>query len=250
VQATGARLHAEVASLAAVEDVEPSFAHAGPGEGKNWNPTLPVAPVRAVFAEWRDAAAPLPVGIKDASQTLAVEPMGVNGCFGDAKNVRLLVLEPLELGVSGSSGEAANTKPPGAAGRGVPRAAGRGAPGVPVAFSVNANMFPAEVWWRGRSPGPNENSAARGSVPRTAARRGDATGEAGAAGAARRLAQQGWLRRLARRRETSRRRRGGGGLGVVCCLVEWRGDGDGWGYCWRLGRGCVLAAAAPAGRAG
>jgi hypothetical protein len=55
-----------------------------------------------------------PVGIKDASQPLAVEPMGVNGCFDEAKNVRLLVLvlEPLEVGVSGHSGEAANTKLP------------------------------------------------------------------------------------------------------------------------------------------
>lgn len=167
-----------VISLAAAEDVEPSFAHAGPGEGKNWNPTLPVAPVRAVFAEWRDAAAPLPVGIKDASQPLAVETMGVNGCFGEAKNVRLLVLEPLEVGVSGPSGEAANTKPPlevgpvGVSGRSgaaknanmFPALLAEEAPGVPVAFSANANMFPAEVGWRGRSPGPNENSAARGAV--------------------------------------------------------------------------------------
>ena len=83
--------------MSAAEDGEPSFAHAGPGEGKNSNPTLPVAPVRAVFAKSRDVAAPLPVGIKDASQPLAVEPMGVNGCFGEAKNVRPLVLEPLEV---------------------------------------------------------------------------------------------------------------------------------------------------------
>ena len=156
-----------VVSLSTAEDGEPSFAHAGPDEGKNSNPTLPVAPVRAVFAEWRDAAAPL-----------AVEPMGVSGCFGEAKNVRLLVLEPLEVGVSGPSGEAANTKPPlevgpvGVSGRSgaaknanmFPALLAEEPPGVPVAFSANANMLPAEVGWRGRSPGSNENSAPRDAV--------------------------------------------------------------------------------------
>jgi hypothetical protein len=39
------------------------------------------------------------VSIKGASQPLAVEPMDVNGCFGEAKNVRLLVpvLEPPDV---------------------------------------------------------------------------------------------------------------------------------------------------------
>lgn len=153
-----------VVFLAAAEDGEPSFAHAVPFGGKNSNPTPRVVdPVRAVFAEWRDAAAPLPVSIKDASQPLAVEHMGVKGCFGEGKNVSLPVLEPLEVGVSGPSGEAANTKPPLEVGPvGVLGRSGA---------AKNANMFPAqlasdppaEVGWRGRSPGSNEN-AARGTI--------------------------------------------------------------------------------------
>jgi len=185
-----------VVSLSTAEDGEPSFAHAGPDEGKNSNPTLPVAPVRTVFAEWRDAAAPLPVGIKDASQPLAVEPMGVSGCFGEAKNVRLLVLEPPEVGVSGPSGEAANTKPPlevgpvGVSGRSgaaknanmFPALLAEEPPGVPVAFSANANMLPAEVGWRGRSPCSNENSTARDAVGVVGVGGGDGVFGAGSKG--------------------------------------------------------------------
>lgn len=135
---------------------------------------------------------PLPVGIKDASLSLAVELMGVNGCFGEAKNVRLLVLEPLEVCVSGpsASGEAANTKPPlevgpvGVLGRSgaaknanvFPALLASEPPSAPGALSANANMFPTEVGWRGQSPGSNENSAAGEDSAR------DAIGEVGVGG--------------------------------------------------------------------
>uniref|UniRef100_K4AKV3 Uncharacterized protein n=1 Tax=Setaria italica TaxID=4555 RepID=K4AKV3_SETIT len=140
----------------------------------------------------RGAAAPLPVAIKDGSRPPAMGPVGVNGCFGEAKKVRPLVLEPLDVGVSGPSGEAANTKPPlgvgpvGVLGRSgaaknanmFPALLASDPPGVVGAFSGNANMFPAAVvGWIDRSPGANENSAAAEDPARDAIGEGGGVGE-------------------------------------------------------------------------
>jgi hypothetical protein len=178
---------AGVVSLAAAEDVEPMRAHACPVER---NPPLSVAPASAGFEESSGAAAPLPVATKDA-----MGAVGVNGCFGEAKKVRPLVLEPLDVGVSGPSGEAANTKPPlgvgpvGVLGRSgaaknanmFPALLASDPPGVVGAFSVNANMFPAAVvGWIGRSPGANENSAAAEDPARDAV--GESVGVGGGGG--------------------------------------------------------------------
>jgi len=210
-----------VVSLATAEDVEPMGAHAGP-EGATANPPLSAAPVRAGFGESRDAEAPpLPLGIKDGWRPLAMGPVGVNGWFCEAKRERPLVLEPLEVGVSGPSGEAANTKPPlevgpvGVLGRsGAAKNANMFpaplASDLPGEFSANANMLPAAVvGWIGRRPGANENSAAVEDPARDAIGEGGGVGEGvgggGALGAGSKGASSSSI--LLRTEEAGRRQR-------------------------------------------
>ncbi|TVU30849.1 hypothetical protein EJB05_22493, partial [Eragrostis curvula] len=188
---------------------------AADGEGKAKLSPASLEPVRAGFREIRGATAPLPAGIKNGSEDatkppVAVEPMGVSGCFGDAKNERpplVLVL----VGVSGPSGGAANTKPPFAVGPVDVGVLGRSAaaknekkptagfavcpcgakngralrgsdpPGVHAAFSRNAKMFPGEAGAGSATRGAvsNENSPAGERVlpARDATGEGDGEGE-------------------------------------------------------------------------